>query len=328
MKKFALTLSCSLGFLIADWGMLVMAQTAPLPADPLPANPFEQAEIDIPNEAAVIGLLDQLQSSRFAERRSAAQKIAGMGESAHAALEKAAMSNRPERAIAALDLLRDALNDDDPRRSQSARRCLERIAATQGSAGKIATRAIEQTDQSERLGPPVRPQRPPIPQLGPPPAFAPQGRTNLRISIRNVNGVRKIEVVENDRKFTFQDVNGGLQTERPDGKGGVERKLYKDSDDLKRKDPEAFEKYQKAGGGGIAAGILNLQPRLFGGALPLPMQPRRLPPGTRPAVPQNGQPDNDPLPDGPRIELHPEISPRQVPPPRQPVKADPKRIEV
>ncbi len=285
------------------------------PADPFrqappPASPATPGGPVDAEEAAIVERLDQLQSPRFAERRRAASELRSLGASAHPALENAALSNRPDRAIAALDLLKDALDDPQRQTADSARECLRRIAQTQGSAAAIARQALRRADRAG-ADPTARQNGPGLPQLMPPipnqpPGFAPRGRTNLRISIRNVNGVREIEVIENDRAFRFKDVQGGLRIERPDGNGGVERKVYEDAEALKQNDPDAYEKYQKAGGGGGGnlGGNLNLRPRslleeLFGP--PALRNPRQVPPP--PAA----------KPDGPRIELHPEIAPRPAP---------------
>jgi len=285
-------------------------------------NPFEQAPGVVPHKAAVTELLDGLQSPRFTDRRRAAIRLQAFGREAHAAFESAALSNHPERAIAALDLLKDAFADPDAETSESARKALERIARTKGSASAIAQQALRQADSSQ-VNPFGRPLNRPMQRarpVQPAPAFAPQPRNNLRIRIRNVNGLREIEVIENNRRFGFKDVPGGLQAERPDGKGGVERKVYEDAADMKQKDPEAFEKYQKAGGGtggGLTRRPPNLLQELFG-----PPALRRIP-----APKQLSEPPAK-KPDGPRIELHPEIAPRPVPPTKPKRRPERKRVEV
>lgn len=218
---------------------------------------------DVAAQRATERLLEDLRSPKFAARRNASRKLQQLGVSAHRSLERIVLSADlaadSESATRALDLLKAATRSQDDKIVASAVESLRRIAASDSPLAKTAAQALlDPADANSlpgvpRLAAPAL-QFAPRFQFGPaapqfnPPAFAPQGRINLRISVRTINGVREIEVVENDKKYRFRDVDGGLETERPDGNGGVKKHTYKDGEELRQKDAEAYRIYQKAGG--------------------------------------------------------------------------------
>ena len=271
-------------------------------------------------------LLELLRSPRFSDRREASRQLQQMGAGAHGVLRQIIESGDSESATRALDLLKQATRSRDPEIASSARATLEEIAASDSPRARSADQALNPSSHPrlpDLFGGPALPgpalpgqALPLVPQL-PPPGFAPQGRTNLRVTIRSINGVREIEVIQNDKRYWFRDAGAGLETERPDGKGGVTKQTDKDAEEVRQKDPEAYGAYQRSGGG--KGGMIQIRPRggIFGN-------------GLQPAIPQPNFPQRPlrqlPRQQGPRIERLPEAAP--PPAPNRIPKPVPKRIEV
>lgn len=242
-------------------------------------------EHNIGDQGITAAYLGQLQSPRFAQRRNASRSLKAMGLGAHKILQEIAQSDEAESATRALDLLSEATRSSDPQIAESAREALRGIAASEGpratSAGQalrpaqpIAELPFFRPGQRQLVLPPVqRPVQWLGQRLAQRPGFAPGRRTNLRISIRNMNGIREIEVVENDKTYKFRDAGNGLETQRPDGMGGVKKQTYKDADELQQKDPEAFRAYQQAGGnkGGVLGNAIQIRGTFGSGIPPVPL---------------------------------------------------------
>ena len=235
-------------------------------------------------------LVEGLSSPQFSERAKSTRALRAMGADAHALLERIVRDGAPEPALRALELLKESLESNDEIQSTSAQQTLKRIEQTGGIRGEAARRALEPKlnplpAPNNRLGLGNAPLRG-VPNFN-------QRALNLRISIRSVNGVREIEVVQNGRKFRFRDVEGGLQVERPQDRGGVKRKTYKDEAALKAADAEAWSLYQKAGGKGPKLGpAAKLKPFFIPRQ---PNRPRILPPGPKPrAIPRPARPIDPP----------------------------------
>ena len=88
--------------------------------------------------------------------------------------------------------------------------------------------------------------------------------------MRNVNGIKDIEVTEKDRKVKIHvDPNQGIKVEIMETKEGkpVTRAFKaKNADELKKKSPEAhklYEKYAKGGAGNIQLGNIQIQGNVF-----------------------------------------------------------------
>lgn len=298
---------------------LATAQTPDQTATPVlsddPGKESRQAAME-KNATLIAELIDGMGSPRLATRRDASKRLRAMGLEAHPSLAEVAIDGDPERTMIAMRLLTDALQSEEEKVAESAQKALERIGENdttpQGIAANRLLRAqmrpeprLNRPNNNMGLNQPllIPPGFNPGRQLFPAPGFN-QGQVNLRVSVRTVNGVRSIEVVQNNRTFRFNDVAGGLEVERPDDKGGSTKKLYKDSAELKSKDREAYDVYQKAGGdrqGNPARAI----PPMFG--------------------PNPGMPN---FPRFPRMQLLPpvELPPIQAPKPKKSNK--PKPVEV
>jgi hypothetical protein len=266
--------------------------------------------------------MEMLQSSRFADRRAATRILRAMGKSGHSVLQSIADSGDSESATRAIDLLKEGVRSPDPEIAESARASLRGLVESDGPLASSAEEALQKPDHDRPVfrlpqQPNLRPMRPP--------AFAPKGRTNLRISIRIVNDVREIEVIQNDKRYRFRDAGAGIETERPDGKGSTKKRTYRTAEELRQRDPEAYQAYQKSGGStGVNGGGRGpmLLPGLFGNGLQAAPLPRRVGPDSPPSMSEPKPPSKP----GPRIELHPEIAPKAVPIPKKLPKPD--RIEV
>jgi hypothetical protein len=285
----------------------------------VPDGASDSADTDSVNTATMQRLLQQLQSPRFAQRRKASNQLREMGIGAHEKLRQIAESGDSESATRAMDLLKKASLDSDLVLAASARESLRKIAASDNPRAKTADRALRPAipmPSFPLLGGGQPGLAPLAPRPAQPPAFAPRRRTNLRISIRTTNGTQEIDVIENDKEFKFRDAGGGIETQSPDGKGGAKKATYKDAEEMLKKDPDAFRAYQRAGGSkaGVLGGAFRTAPQgIFGN-------------GFRPAPNAQPIPKPNPIkPLGPRIELHPEISPPALPKPRpttQPERTD------
>ena len=145
---------------------------------PQAAPDREAADVTPETELEMRRLLQRLESPRFSQRRAASVRLQQMGAAAHGGLEKIATSTDAERAIRALDLLKQAARDPDPAIAASAREALERIAASgrpQARGAQQALRPREPEMQAPMLPGFPRQLLAPIPA----PAFAQKGRNQL-----------------------------------------------------------------------------------------------------------------------------------------------------
>ena len=225
-------------------------------------------------------LMEQLDANRFSERQAAQQRLAEIGKAALPAIEKGTQHVSREVAVRSLDILKGLFQGGDDATKAAAKETLERLA--KNNDGTLAKRA------GEILSPPK-----PAPQV--PPGIVP-GRIggaqiqiqvvggaggNSKRSMKDVNGVKEIEVEENGKKVKINDDPAkGIKlevTETKDGKETTQKYEAKDAAELKAKHPEAhkhYEEYSKQ-----PAGI-----QIRGFAVPGVLPPGALPPGF-PALP-------------------------------------------
>ncbi|HEX5104702.1 MAG TPA: hypothetical protein VFV87_12865 [Pirellulaceae bacterium] len=222
-------------------------------------------------------LIPQLGSAEFARRQAASQELTEAGKAVFPELERAALEGGREVSGRAIDILKTHFNRGDDSTKQAAQGALERLAKS-GQAG-AAQRA------SEALNPPQEPDAAFNGPFGAVPIFrganiqvqmAARNAFNRRVSIRDVNGQREIEVNENGKKTKItKNANGQIEaeiTEQQNGKEVTRKVEAKDLDELKKKDADAakiFEQY-----GQNARGNIQIQAG-FAPALPaLPAIPR------------------------------------------------------
>jgi len=250
-----------------------------LPASQLVAQE-KQADVD---EAPIVSLIKQLASSNFAERQAASQQLTKLGKQVIPRLTAAALGDNREAVTRSVDILKGHLKSVNEKLQSAARAALEKIAAIENGVGPRLAR--------EALAPPKpRPQPAPgrvirgFPQI----QLQIQGGAKA-IKMRNVNGVKDIEVTEKDRTIKIHDdPNQGIKVEITETKNGkpVTRKFEaKNADELKKKHPEAHKLYQQYSQG--VAGNIQLR---INGLLPANGIPRiQIAPFKIPGVPAKPQ---------------------------------------
>ena len=246
-----------------------MALTIGLLAQP------QEAEVD---EEAIVTLIKQFDSPNFAERQAASQQLTSLGQKAIPELTAAALGSNRETVTRCVDILNNHLKSANKNIQAAAKSALEKISVVEQGVGPRLAR--------EALAPPK-----PLPgQAVPGIRILPQIQLQIQggaqgIKMRNVNGVKDVEVTENGRKVKIHDdPNQGIKVEIIETKEGkpVSRVFQaKNADELKKKSPEAhklYEKYAKGGAGNIQLGNLQIQGNIF--------PPIQIPRFNVPAVPQ------------------------------------------
>jgi hypothetical protein len=248
-----------------------------------PANKAEAA-----SPADIDKLIEQLDADRFADRQAASQKLALQGKAAIPALAKAAVGESLEVTTRAIDLLRKFHENSDAATKDAAKAALETIAKSDRTSA--ARRA------QEVLKPKADPNTPDnnmVPGggiiIGGGGAII-QGNIQVggaavkKMSVKNANGVREIDVEEGDKKVKIHDdPKNGIKIEvttKKDGKDVTDKYEAKDAEELKKKHPEGYKVYEEygknAGGAGgaiqIQIGGGNIIPAVPG--VPVPAGPR------------------------------------------------------
>lgn len=254
--------------------------------DKAPAATQPQAP---PTDADIAKAVEQLDAERFADRQAASEKLEAAGKAAIAALEKAALGDSLEATTRAVDLLQKFGKSPDDATRETAIAALERLAKSDRPAGNRAQEALKalQPDRAPRrvspggFGGNIRIMGGTVQIQG-----VQIGGGVSKISISNVNGVKRIEAEANGQKVTIdEDPQNGIKMEvatRKDGKDVTEKYQAKNADELKEKFPEAhklYKQYSEMIGGKV--GAIQIAPggavRLGGGAV-------RVGPATAPAV--------------------------------------------
>lgn len=312
-----------------------------LPQSTLPISPDDIAK-SIPQVVPVDELIDQLDSPRFSQRKQAVRRLESRGAEAHQALESAIKTRGAETADRCLEILSRAYHSEDEKTSASAAESLQRIAQGNGVHAKAAANLLSppadpRDKQMGRRGFGQWPQMIP-PGIGGAPGLGGGANRRTSISVRTINGVREIMVEENGLRYEFKDVDGGLEVSRPDGKGGLKTKTFRDAKELKEKDPEAHQKYERAVGSGngiqirMGAGLGRMgRMQIPGFGIPQDLDDlfQQPPFGMQSPLQPNPVPNPAPAPNGnPRLKLFPL---EKAPAPLQPQKKGrdkSKRIEV
>ena len=222
-----------------------------LPASRLVA---QEKQVDA-GEAPVVALIKQLASSNFAERQAASQQLTKLGEQAIPRLTAAALGDNREAVTRSVDILKGHLKSANEKLQSAAKAALKKISAIENGVGpRLAREALAPSKP--------RPQPAPgrvirgFPQI----QLQIQGGAQA-IKIRNVNGVKDIEVTEKERSIKIHDdPNQGIKveiTETKDGKPVTRKFEAKNADELKKKHPEAHKLYQQYSQG--AAGKIQIR---------------------------------------------------------------------
>jgi hypothetical protein len=209
-------------------------------------------------------LITQLDAPDFAERQEASRKLSEVGKSVFAELEKSAETGTREVATRAIEILRQHFAGGDDETRQSAKAALERLARSgNASAAQRAASALNPqpsaTIAQQAVGGINPAMIPLIQQRGIQIQVGGGLMPNVvqRTSIRNNNGIKEIEVQKGDKLTKVKDVAaGGIQVEIIEKINGQEttRKIdAKDLDDLKKKDADAAQIYERYSGIGARA---------------------------------------------------------------------------
>lgn len=222
--------------------------------------------------AAVEAWIGQLTSRDFQARRQASKRLVALGRPAIDSVAKAADGEDLERTTRCIALLRQWQASEDVPTRTAAGAALKRLASsTNKTVAARAEAALPKTDPKEsvrrRGGVAIQIQGGAV------------ARNGARVSIRTVNGQRRIEVAEGDRKFSIEDKDGKdiriKISQKTKGKIATREVKAATVDELKKKDAEAYGLYAKYAGknaGGIQIQIQNLVP-----GFPKGLRPRALP---------------------------------------------------
>jgi hypothetical protein len=256
------------------------AEIQPAAAETQPAAPAaaEEATAEAPTAepADIDELIRQLDANRFSQRQTATHELARLGVKAIAALEKAAVGESREVTTRSIDILKRHFKDGTADAKAAAKESLERIKKGEHPvASRLADQALNPEPEA---APPMA-----VPRIGVVPGQiqirmqAIGGANGQRIQMKNVNGIKEVEVQEQDRKVKIvDDPQNGIKmeiTEKKDGKETTKKYAAKNADDLKKQDPEAhkiYEKYSRQQGG------IQIQGIQIGG-VPLRVAPRAIP---------------------------------------------------
>ena len=219
-------------------------------------------------------LVGQLDAPAFAERQEASRKLSEAGKSVFPELEKSALAGTREVATRAVEILRQHFTGGDDVTRQAAKDSLDRLAKSGNpTASQRAAYA---------LNPPAAATIPPQAIAGINPALVPlMQQRGLQIqvagglvpnvvnrtSVRTINGKREIEVQSGDKITKVKDTPAGTieaeVTETINGKQTTRKIDAKDLEELKRKDADVAQIYERYG------------PRIQAGAVPgAPAVPR------------------------------------------------------
>jgi len=220
--------------------------------------------------AAVEAWIGQLTSRDFQARRQASKRLVALGRPAIDAVAKAADGVDLERTTRCVALLKLWQASEDVPTRMAAGAALKRLASNANKT--VAARAEAAVPKPDPKASVRRSGGIAIQILGG--AVAGNG---IRVSIRTVNGQRRIEVSEGERKFSIEDKNGKdirvKISQKTKGKIATREVTAATVDELKKKDAEAYGLYTKYAGknaGGIQ--IRNLAP-----GFPKGLRPRVLP---------------------------------------------------
>ena len=216
------------------------------------ANPAAEAKAASPGE--IDKLMEQLDSNAFSERQAAQQKLSEIGKAAFPALEKGTQNVSREVAVRSLDILKGHFQKGDDATKAAAKEVFERLA--KGNDPSLAKRAAEALSTPKPMA-----QTPPgVPGPGIVPGRIGAARIQIQVvgggggavnkmSVKDVNGVKEIEVEENGKKVKINDDPAkGIKlevTETKDGKETTQKYEAKDAAELKTKHPEAHKLYEE-----------------------------------------------------------------------------------
>ncbi|MBI1902362.1 MAG: hypothetical protein HYS13_14775 [Planctomycetia bacterium] len=252
---------------IRFWLLLLSSMALALPA--LAQDPPEKASRD-----DIARLIKDLDSAEFPVREKATEKLVEVGAPAIPPLVNAVQGESLEVTARGVDVLRKLL--DKPETKDAARKALEEVAKSPNKSAARRADAILNPDKTPQT-PPVPAQNVPVPLRQAIPLGGRiqiqgiAGGGNVRISVKNANGNKTIDVDDNGKKIQIAEDAGGaikmLVTETEGGKEKTSKYEAKNADELKKNHPDAHKLYEKYKDGVVG----NIQIRAFGVAPVLPV---------------------------------------------------------
>lgn len=218
---------------------------------------------ETPARLSVADLIKQLDAESFGARQAASEDLTKRGAEVIPALTEAAKSESPETVTRALDILRKQFESSDAGIKAAAKAALQKLATGEGAVARrvaaiLATPPANQPAATPNVFPAPAPGG--IRVVGGAVgairiAVAAAGGDGKRVTVKETDGVKEIEVVEGDRTVKIiEDPAKGIQvkvTTKKEGKEETKEYAAKDAAELKEKEPEAHKLYEqyKAGGG-------------------------------------------------------------------------------
>lgn len=190
----------------------------------------------------------QLGHERLTERIKAEKQLVATGKEAIPVLAKAALSGNRDTIEKSIDVLGKLAQSKDDDTKEAARITLQMLSESdQPSTAERAKIALN-TKEADGIKPFEG-----WDKAGNP--FAGGGQMNRGVSVSNVNGLRTIQVKENGRETTIQELQSGkILVVITGGKEPVEF-LANNTEELKQKQPEAAALYEQYASGNQVPGI-------------------------------------------------------------------------
>jgi hypothetical protein len=230
-------------------------------------------------------LVKQLDAESFADRQAAGEELVKRGKSAIEALIEGTRSESAETVTRSLDILRRQSESKEPEIKSAALEALQKLSSGEGPVARRAAELLKPKVASPAVTPPAVPgvPLPAVPAIrgfgfggGGIRIAAAAGDGVKRVSVKDENGVKDIEVVEGDRTIKINDDPAkGIKvkvTEKKDGKEETKEYEAKSADDLKTKHSEAHKLYEQYKNGGALV-RLEFFPGLPAGIGPVPAPP-------------------------------------------------------
>jgi hypothetical protein len=244
--------------------------------------------VDVAEEASAVTAeniddwIKQLDADRFSQRQAASQKLLEAAGRAVPALTEAALGDSRETTSRCIEILKKHFQSGDEATKAAAGEALQKIAqSSKVTVARAAKEVLEPRPKNEPHPNPVFPGG--GIQIGGGQFGGGQIQIQVqagaqgikRVSIKNVNGAKDIEVLDNDRQVKIhEDPAGAISmevTEKKDGKEETKKYQANSADELKKNDPEAHKIYQQYSKHQLPA--IQIQ----AGAMPFPPAPRRKP---------------------------------------------------
>ena len=275
--------------------LLLLLFTLSLPA-------FAFADDEAASPADIPSLVKQLDDDDFATRQAAQKQLEAAGVDAIEAVQEAALGESQEAAVRAIDILKKHSRSEDAALKKAGEAALNQLAEGENpmvaDRAKSALKPEEQKPDAAQQGIPIGPRVVPFGGGGiriEARAIAIGGDGAKKISVKNVDGNKEIDVEEKDRKIKItESAEGKIKMSISTKVGDMETtKDYEaeSAEDLEKQDAEAhkiYEKYSKQGGiggGRIEFRALPAGPRGIPRIRIAPAVPGAAPRAIRPASP-------------------------------------------